>query len=747
MQQPKAFNVDAGALATSSAPSDRLVYLSHFVPLNLASYMEDEPFAMTPNQIDRMARSVALFTSNNDASAKNAFQNKESACKQLLSKRIQAAAQQWRERGQIEAGVEGDPLLQSSITADNQLAGQFASEFGLIFLDRTRIRPNGFCLGEHLTSLSLAPGEEVTIEQKTYTKIEQSFEETRDTENTKDQELSSSYTNELSESLDWQLTNSRKSTNTNGGKVSGSYEGIGVEASTQTASDLTDGDTRTARDSLKLSETSSRKVASKQRQQHKIVMRLSQESRFESGSKRVIRNNNALAPIDLVYFKILQRLRVSQERYGIRLCWAPAVTDPAGRLFAELEERRHAFMAAATAIDVGPAPTPPTPPATQPPSSQAVTVIADKFDPVWGGQSANYIIDIPAPARYIWDGVPVTMSFAFTASRPSAATILTTTATQTGVQIIAHVGIEDCHNPFKPQWWQAVGTATITVSAGFLPTADSAADAAYATKLAKYQENLAAWKAQRDAALGEAGARAEEEWKKIRAAILAKTNIVQEVVGALIKQAFPTSVRDEPWELDFWERIFDFDNVAVRFYPAWWNERPLRDPDSGANSFMNASCARLYIPIRVGGETTALHWLLARSLTSAGSPILEAIIKQLVAEIRAYRLTHFGSEDEMQIATSQDPNDSCPTFTRPYTCLGCWDEHIPTDGTHLEVLQATTSAADDDLSRRLQLQNDMQQETINMRAKDVVIKDIVANNTLNGLTSHVEISVPEVKED
>lgn len=737
MQQPKAFNVDSDALSTSTAPADRLVNLSHFVPFNLASHIEDEPFAMTPNQVDRMARSVALLGGN----------EKNPGCKHLLSRRVQVAAQQWRERGNIGIGVEADPLVQSTVTVENQLVGQFCSEFGLIFLDRTRIRPKGFRLGEHLMSLSLAPGEEVTIEQKTFTKVEQSFEETRDEETTKDQELSSSYTNELSESLDWQLTNSKKSTNTNGGKISGSYEGVGVDASTQTANDLTDGDTRTARDSLKLSETTTRKVASKHRQQHKIVMRLSQESRFESGSKRVIRNNNSLAPIDLVYFKILQRLHVSQERYGIRFCWAPTVTDPAGRLFAELEERRKEFMATATAVDVGPAPVPPPPPSTHPPQTGAITQLADKFDPVWGGQSANYQIDIPAPANYAWDGAPVTLTFTFTGTRPAGAFILTTTATQTGVQVIVHVGIEDCHNPFKPQWWQAVGTATITVTGGFLPTSDSAADAAYAAKLAKYQEDLAAWKAQRDAAIAEAGARAKAEWKKMRAEILARTNIIQEVVGALVEQAFPMAARDEPWELDFWERIFDFDNVSVRFYPAWWSGRELRDLDSGATSFMNASCARLYIPIRLNAEATALRWLLARSLTTTNSPVLEAIIKQIVAELRAYRLTNFGSEDEMLVSTSQDPLDPCPSLTRPYKCLGCWDEYLPTDGTHLEVLQATTSAADDDLSRRLQLQNDLQQEQINMRAKDVAIKDIVANNNLTGLTSHVEISVPEVKED
>src|SRR4051812_39922237 len=34
------------------------------------------------------------------------------------------------------------------------------SEIGWLFLDRTRIRPRGWVLGEHLQTLSLAPGEE-----------------------------------------------------------------------------------------------------------------------------------------------------------------------------------------------------------------------------------------------------------------------------------------------------------------------------------------------------------------------------------------------------------------------------------------------------------------------------------------------------------------------------------------------------------------------------------------------------------
>src|SRR6185295_12248797 len=46
------------------------------------------------------------------------------------------------------------------------VAALLASDIGYAFLDRTRIRPAGFALGEHVYALGLAPGEEVILEQK-----------------------------------------------------------------------------------------------------------------------------------------------------------------------------------------------------------------------------------------------------------------------------------------------------------------------------------------------------------------------------------------------------------------------------------------------------------------------------------------------------------------------------------------------------------------------------------------------------
>lgn len=739
MQQPKAFNIDSQALNTLAQPADRLVYSYHFVSFKLPPLIKGESHALTPSQIDRAARSTAVFMSEKDAQANTG---------KRVPKRVRDAAK--RLRNQIDHGASSGSKVPSgsSVPVEEQIAGMLGTEFGLLFLDRTRIRPMGFALGEHLTSISLAPGEEITIEQKTFSKTEKSFEETRDEETTQDQELSSSYTNELSESLEWQLSLSKKSTQNDGAKISGSYEGIGAEASTQTASDLSGGDTRTARDSLKLSETNTRKIAAKHRQQHKIVMRLSQESRFESGSKRVVRNANTLAPVDLVYFKIMQRLALAQERYGVRLCWAPTVADPAGRFFAELEKRREAFMATATLVDVGPAPVKPVPPVTAPQQSRSEILIADKFDPVWGGQSHDYTIDIAAPPNYLWDQQPVSLTFGFTASRPGGARILTMAATEIGVRVFVHVGIADCRNPLQPAFWQAQGTATLTLVANFLPTFDAAGNQAYADKLAKYLEDMEAWKAKRDTALAAATARAEEAWAKIRAEAVAGVNIVQEVIGAVIEQAFPSAVRNEPWEIELWEKIFDFDNAGVRFYPSWWNGRELRDPQSGASSFTNASWAKVHIPIRPGAEEIALRWLLAREIEpSRRTRLVDITITKVIDDLRAYRQTHFGGEDEVQMVPSSNVNEPCPALTRPYRCLGRWEELIPTDGTHLEVLQATSSAADDDLKRRLDLQNGLQEQKGLMAAKDVELKGLAADTGLSGMTSHVEIGVPEINKE
>ena len=72
---------------------------------------------------------------------------------------------------------QSDQPAQSDEIDPAALLRMLRSEVGYFFLDRTRIRPKGFALGEHIYTLSLAPGEEVVIEQKTFSKKEATYEE------------------------------------------------------------------------------------------------------------------------------------------------------------------------------------------------------------------------------------------------------------------------------------------------------------------------------------------------------------------------------------------------------------------------------------------------------------------------------------------------------------------------------------------------------------------------------------------
>lgn len=108
-------------------------------------------------------------------------------------------------------------------------------------------------------------------------------------------------------------------------------------------------------------------------------------------------------------------------------------------------------------------------------------------------------------------------------------------------------------------------------------------------------------------------------------------------------------------------------------------------------AFQNASWARVFLPIRPGYEAQALTWLVDRRLFTTTQQT-SAVVKAFVKELEDYRSKHFGSPQEVQL---DDVGNDCPDLSTPFLCMGTWEETLPTDGTHLEVLQANTTALDD----------------------------------------------------
>ncbi len=176
------------------------------------------------------------------------------------------------------------------------------------------------------------------MEQKAFTKRQATYEEQNEQERQFDIELSSTFSTELQEGLDQQ-------TNQNSTGAQGLAGMTGIDAKVKlfdVASfekfKVTDASNETKRRSVKDSQTTTAKLSSKYRGLHKITFKVTTETGFESSAKRTIRNPNKYTPLQLHYFKMLQKLELSQERYGARLCWTPCLQDPGREVWKRLRD-------------------------------------------------------------------------------------------------------------------------------------------------------------------------------------------------------------------------------------------------------------------------------------------------------------------------------------------------------------------------------------------------------------------------
>ncbi|MDX2050916.1 MAG: hypothetical protein SFV15_00905 [Polyangiaceae bacterium] len=577
--------------------------------------------------------------------------------------------------------------------ADDLELAERVSDFGIILLERTRVTPSGFALGEHLLSLSLAPGEEVTIEQKTFSEKTVTFEEVNETDEEVNTELGSNLTTELSEALSRVASDTKNRGINVGGTLGFSYY-VSLNVSAGYTDSVANALSTTQGETVRNVMTRTEKLASRRRAQHKVTMKVSETSRFEAGNKRVLRNPNQFTPVDLIYFKLLQKIKVSHERFGIRLCWAPFIPDPGvvldqaeraerTRLEAELPLKLPVLRDKPTDRGVG---------ADIAVSSGSVE-LTNWLQP-WGDMRADYEYRFPVPAAgYKWDGdtagIALGVSWSGFGARgaPGVRVLLAepyidTANSTSGVRVIVHAGVD----------WGGVGAhlyCNVTVN--------FSADATGAS--ASYQAELAVWQAEKDTWDREVARLTAEreatiktrlaEWK---VAYLKTFDPVSTAFQLLIAMLFPPDQRDEGFEIEMWNKVFDFEGVAFQYYPSWWSNKERRNPEKAPDAFENASWMRVFLPIRPGFERQALNLLIERRIhTNVQDPVKKSAIEKVLNELAGARQQFFGGVDEIQVV----PGTPCPSATRPYVCLAHWNELLPTDGTHLEVVQAVTTAIDD----------------------------------------------------
>jgi hypothetical protein len=164
---------------------------------------------------------------------------------------------------------------------------------------------------------------------------------------------------------------------------------------------------------------------------------------------------------------------------------------------------------------------------------------------------------------------------------------------------------------------------------------------------------------------------------------------MNEIIAQVVERQFPASVRDEMWEIDYWQRLFDWERATFVAYPSWWSGGLIRDPLLDPSDFLNASWAKLYLPIRLGMERAALRWIFGKSANVPLVPEVERSFDEVIADIEKYREKELGAAGELEEFT-----ETCQSVKDLHKCLAAWEEFMPTDGTHTEIVLGTTSAAD-----------------------------------------------------
>jgi hypothetical protein len=193
---------------------------------------------------------------------------------------------------------------------------------------------------------------------------------------------------------------------------------------------------------------------------------------------------------------------------------------------------------------------------------------------------------------------------------------------------------------------------------------------------------------------------------------------VAEIVSQLVKDPrnFPAEAREAAWEVDLWQKLFEWEGASYMAYPGWWSEGPLRDPTRDPSDFINASWVRLYLPVRVGMERLALRWI-HKSTTSTLDAATESRFDAIEAELKKYREEKFGGELEMM---APDPQG---VYRDKYDTIATWTDLMPTDGTHIEVVQGYSMAADAVTLKASDDASELREAITASRKQDVRLKE------------------------
>jgi len=223
-------------------------------------------------------------------------------------------------------GTSSLQLLPYPVSVMNALLGKV----GLLYYDRIRFRNVGTVIGEHLTTLSVAPNEEVSFTQTSSTVLTTRLEDERTREIEKNYSLSSTW------STDWGSDVARDSTTQIGGDLGadgrlnvpipelGNFITLGGDIAANF--DQSQAVSRNYQTNYAFELV--QEIGRRTRNEHKTIISVATEDSTVFESQRRITNRNALRSLILKFYKIYNKELVTLERYDVKLSVSVCITNP-----------------------------------------------------------------------------------------------------------------------------------------------------------------------------------------------------------------------------------------------------------------------------------------------------------------------------------------------------------------------------------------------------------------------------------
>lgn len=227
--------------------------------------------------------------------------------------------------GMLSAAVE-TPILHPALV----------SPLGFLHLEKISYSPAGVEHGELVSSVPLAPGEEVAIVHKEWSNTEEEFSE-----------LVADQFEDYSEKgvvdkTDMAEASSTQRNHSTGFSVSVSASGgFGpMSGSASTSYSANDSESASRQSSVSQSHTTTQKASARARKEHRTSFRLAKKTHVEDQTVRRIKNPDPLNPVRFDFFQIMRKWRVDLHRYGVRLTYDLTVPQPAVDLLRIYNELR-----------------------------------------------------------------------------------------------------------------------------------------------------------------------------------------------------------------------------------------------------------------------------------------------------------------------------------------------------------------------------------------------------------------------